>query len=508
MLTMLAEDAVLIADDGQWCVLREPPDVNADALCNELLVQHADCSAELKLTRRCGEALALVLRGQADPLSLLFPDGSLADTESLYQNSPPSKTYNGLIAAIFADCRAGAPRDRPLRILEIGAGTGSTTSYIVKELEDLAPAGIEYTFTDVSPLFLKRAAEKFGNPSYMRFKLLDIGRDPAAQGFEPGRFDIVVGANVLHATPDLGITLANVGGLMRPGGLLVVLEGATAQRFGDLTVGLLEGWWAYCDTHRRDYALMQREPWLKLLGEMGFVDAVAVPSELSGPVLCQQAVYIAQAHGQEARVPSRFVVVPDQQGFAIAVAQLLRAGGDTVDIISAQNASSLAANLRTALAAPCHGVVFLRALDIAISDEMSADTVLAGQELCSARLWRWCRRSGRWPVTRRVSGSQLAARRQLTPANRPIRLRRHCGASVMSWHSSTRSSPALVWIWTSTLLWMHLQRRWSQSSEVRGLRTRSHCVAIGGLCEGLRITSRAHTARRLSPFLFQRVSLT
>ena len=43
--------------------------------------------------------------------------------------------------------------------------------------------------------------------------------------------------------------------------------------------------------------------------------------------------------------PSRFVVVPDRQGFALAVAQSLRAGGDTVDLISAQNASSLAANL-------------------------------------------------------------------------------------------------------------------------------------------------------------------
>ena len=387
MLKMLAEDAVLIAEDGQWGILREPPDINADALCNELLVQQADCSAEVRLTRRCGELLAPVLRGQADPLSLLFPESSLAEIESLYQNSPPSKTYNGLIAAIFADCRAGVPFDRPLRILEIGAGTGSTTSYIVKELQDLTPAGIEYTFTDVSPLFLKRAAEKFGSPSYMRFKLLDIGRDPAAQGFEPGRFDIVVAANVLHATPDLGITLANVGGLMRPGGLLVLLEGATAQRFGDLTVGLLEGWWAYSDTHRRNYALMQREPWLKLLRERGFVDAVAVPGESSGPVLSQQAVYIAQAPAHEARAPSRFVVVPDRQGFALAVAQSLRAGGDTVDLISAQNASSLAANLCTALSVPCHGIVFLPALDIAVWDGMPADTVLAGQQnLLSAAL--------------------------------------------------------------------------------------------------------------------------
>ena len=209
-----------VAEDGQWRVLREPPDVNADALCDELLGAHPDCSAELKLTRRCGESLAPVLRGQADPLSLLFPDGSLAETESLYQNSPPAKTYNGLIAAIFADCRCRAPPwTGRCAFSKSAPAPAAPRRYIVSELQELTPAGIDYTFTDVSPLFLKRAAEKFGSPSYMRFKLLDIGGDPAAQGFEPGRFDIVVAANVLHATPDLGITLANVRGLMRPGGL-------------------------------------------------------------------------------------------------------------------------------------------------------------------------------------------------------------------------------------------------------------------------------------------------
>ena len=46
---------------------------------------------------------------------------------------------------------------------------------------------------------------------------------------------------MLHATPDLEVTLAHVHELLAPGGLLVLLEGTTPQRFGDLTVGLLDG---------------------------------------------------------------------------------------------------------------------------------------------------------------------------------------------------------------------------------------------------------------------------
>src|SRR5690606_18105138 len=91
--------------------------------------------AELTLTARCGGSLGAVLRGEVDPLQLLFPGGSLADTERLYQHSPAARAYNSLIGEIFARIAPAAAPGRPLRILEIGAGTGGTTSYILPRLE-------------------------------------------------------------------------------------------------------------------------------------------------------------------------------------------------------------------------------------------------------------------------------------------------------------------------------------------------------------------------------------
>src|SRR5262249_17616839 len=163
--------------------------------CAALLERFTDCSAELELTRRCAAELHRVLRGQADPLALLFPGGSLADAERLYRDSPPAKAYNGLIAEIFGTI--GRQANPPLRVLEIGAATGSTTSHLLSRL----PEQVDYTFTDVSPLFLQRAREKFGQRPFMRFELLDISREPAAQGFAAGGFDVILAANVLHATP-------------------------------------------------------------------------------------------------------------------------------------------------------------------------------------------------------------------------------------------------------------------------------------------------------------------
>ena len=75
---------------------------------------------------------------------------------------------------------AALPPAARLRVLEIGAGTGGTTTYVLP----LLPGDrVEYTFTDLSPLFLERAAEQFAAYPFMRRALLDIERDPALAGF-------------------------------------------------------------------------------------------------------------------------------------------------------------------------------------------------------------------------------------------------------------------------------------------------------------------------------------
>ncbi len=62
--------------------------------------------------------------------------------------------------------------------------------------------------------------------------------------------------------------------------MLMLLEAVRRQRFADLTVGLLEGWWAFTDTAvRKDYALVSEECWTDLLRASGFVQPVTMPGE-------------------------------------------------------------------------------------------------------------------------------------------------------------------------------------------------------------------------------------
>ena len=120
------------------------------------------------------------------------------------------------------------PSEKHLRILEIGAGTGGTTSYLVSELQTRS---VEYVFTDMSPAFLSKARQKFQDFPFMDYQLLDIERSPESQGFELHRYDLIVAANVIHATADLRNTLHHVQNLLAPNGLLMMLE---VTEFGSL----------------------------------------------------------------------------------------------------------------------------------------------------------------------------------------------------------------------------------------------------------------------------------
>ena len=79
--------------------------------------------------------------------------------------------------------------------------------------------------------------------------------------------------NPAAPAPAIGVGLNNIRRLLRPGGLLLVLEGTQPNRWGDLTFGLSEGWWRCRDTQlRRDYPLIGSSDWLNVLSDRGFVD--------------------------------------------------------------------------------------------------------------------------------------------------------------------------------------------------------------------------------------------
>lgn len=342
LLEILAEDGVLDRTEGGWTVVRPLVDGSAEPNWPELVEEFPAARAEIAFARRGGEHLAEVLRGECDPLHLLFPNGSFDLADQLYRESPGAQVFNGVFLEGLLAAIATAPADRPLRILEIGAGTGGTTSFL---LPRLPRDRTEYTFTDLSRVFLLKAQEQFEAYPFVRYEILDIERDPASQGFEPQSYDVILAANVLHATADLRQTLSHVQRLLAPEGMLVLLEGSRPRRWLDLSFGLTEGWWRFQDPALRSgYPLLSGQGWVELLQGCGFSDACAIPSaEVGASILGDQAVVVARgaaAPGKPEGTKADETLAPwliwaDRAGVGEAVAAELRERGETSVLVTA-----------------------------------------------------------------------------------------------------------------------------------------------------------------------------
>lgn len=288
LFEQLVAHGILRPINPGWEVVGDAPLFDPQERLTELAAHYPTYQAEIDLVARCGSSLVQILQGIVDPLTLLFPEGSFEELERIYGASPVAQVYNPLLHQVVAEAVRLRLSDQPLRVLEIGAGTGSTTAGV---LEQLAGQYADYTFTDLSPLFLDRAQEKFAAYPNMHYSLLDIEEDPLTQGFAEGTFDIIIAANVLHATRDLQQTLRHIQQLLTPGGLLMMIEGTQSQAWVDMTFGLTEGWWRFSDHELRPhYPLISEQEWSNLLTRTGFADSTILNfNDASG-----QAIVVGQ----------------------------------------------------------------------------------------------------------------------------------------------------------------------------------------------------------------------
>ncbi|GGQ46337.1 type I polyketide synthase [Streptomyces mutabilis] len=271
----------------------------------------ADLPEALTLTLpglRCGLYLSTLLRGRIDPREILFGEADQHFLTQLYGNAPHLRLHNAYAGQLLGAMVDHWPADRPLRVLEVGAGTGGMTAAL---LPVLPPERTRYLFTDRSAGFLAKAKTRFAAYDFVEYSTFDIDGDPDDQGVRAGHFDLVVAANALHTAKDVGAAVDRLGTLLTDGGMLLALESHDSDWVSTF-FGALDDYWDYTDTDlRKDSPLLQREQWKSLLNAHGF-DAVACTGEAPDTARASDSVILARraATALPSRVPSATASVP------------------------------------------------------------------------------------------------------------------------------------------------------------------------------------------------------
>ncbi|KAB8061482.1 SDR family NAD(P)-dependent oxidoreductase [Janthinobacterium sp. FT14W] len=232
--------------------------------------------AQTVLIETCMQGLPGILSGKQVATDVIFPRSSMHLVEGVYKGNRVADHFNGVLGSTLAACIEQWLRNdgtRKIRILEIGAGTGGTTATLLPILQRFGEAIAEYCYTDVSKAFLMHAAQHYKpRCPAMTTAIFDVCKPLAGQPVQAGAYDLVVAANVLHATPHMRDTLRNVKAALRSDGVLLLNEISTYSVYSHLTFGLLEGWWVAEDHALRlaDCPGLSPESWATLLTEEGF----------------------------------------------------------------------------------------------------------------------------------------------------------------------------------------------------------------------------------------------
>ncbi|MEV4315699.1 beta-ketoacyl synthase N-terminal-like domain-containing protein [Actinocrispum sp. NPDC049592] len=276
LLNFLADSGYLTQQDGRFTTTDACAAMTlrwdlseVERVTSGLVASRPAMGGFARLLTSCLDAYPDVLTGKRKAHEVLFPDGKFDAVGDIYHSDQDANALVARMVREYVAARLARDPEVPVAVVEIGAGTGGTAAKVLPALAGHA-GKVRYTYTDISRGFTRYGADRYGREyEFLDTAVLDIERSPAAQGVAEGGYDIVLATNVLHATARIDRTLANARSLLRPGGVLILLEVTRVQRFPTLTFGLMSGWWSFQDERLPDGPLLSAPMWRRALEHAG-----------------------------------------------------------------------------------------------------------------------------------------------------------------------------------------------------------------------------------------------
>ncbi len=232
-------------------------------------------TAQANLLEPCLKNLIPILQGETLATDVIFPESSMTLVENIYKNNTIADFFNeSLCESVIhhIDTILEDVPNKKLRLLEIGAGTGGTSALLFEKLTAYSSNIGEYCYTDISEAFLSHARKEYGpTVPYLKYKIFNTEFSPSSQDVE-NNYDIVIAANVLHATHNIDRTVKNAKSVLTKNGLIAINEATEIGAYTHLTFGLLDGWWLYEDPDIRlqGAPLLSPSSWDSVLTNNGF----------------------------------------------------------------------------------------------------------------------------------------------------------------------------------------------------------------------------------------------
>ena len=158
--------------------------------------------------------LSELFSGHVNPTHLLFPEGKFDYANALYKETFVFKFLNNLV---LKSLKMVEQSNGKLEILELGAGTGSTTDAVLELIKENNK--VTYFYTDISQFFLKEAQRRYAdidNILYSQLNIDDLNFD--------SKVDIIIANGVLNNAKHIDSTFEKMINLVRPGGKYLSLS--------------------------------------------------------------------------------------------------------------------------------------------------------------------------------------------------------------------------------------------------------------------------------------------
>ncbi len=255
------------------------PNLDIHDLARKILEIDSSFKVSIDLIESVARYYPAFLKGEKNGFDILFSEHCKDVWFEYFDNSFNGyRVFNEVSALMLY--RIISKKDS-LRILELGGGVGGATEIILKKLKNSGNIKKlkEFTFSDISPLFLRTGNKKLmtidDDLSYSLRKI-DFNKSLVNQGVKENSIDIVYGINTFHVAKDLIETLKKVKEVIKIGGSLVVAElvrpSDNKMLFQEIIFNLLD---SYRDVkidpkYRPMPGFLSKKNWEDILKEAGF----------------------------------------------------------------------------------------------------------------------------------------------------------------------------------------------------------------------------------------------